>query len=186
LQQVKGAVIRSRLGFVEEHFGKDAVGRVLEALSHADREALGTVLSTKWYPFDLGRRLDDAIVGVLGGGDDGLFERLGAASADRNLTTVHQAFLTPGDPHAFLGKARAIYALYYETGRREYQRTGPDSGVLTTYDAETFSAADCLTVVGWYRRAMELCGVAGVRITEEECRARGGAVCRYRVEWGRS
>lgn len=183
MQQVKGTVIKSRLGFVEEHFGADALPRVLASLAPEDQDVLRSVLSTKWYPFDLGRRLDDAIVRTLGGGDNVLFERLGAASADRNLTTVHQTFLTPGDPHAFLSKARAIYALYYETGRREYERTGPTSGVLTTYDAETFSAPDCLTVVGWHRRALEMCGARDVSITEEACRARGGAVCRYRVEW---
>jgi hypothetical protein len=38
-------------------------------------------------------------------------------------------------------------------------------------------------VVGWYRKALELCGVKGVKIVEEECRAKGGAVCRYRVTW---
>jgi len=106
------------------------------------------------------------------------------ASADRNLTTLHRAFLVAGDPHAFLAKAPQIYALYYETGRRAYARTGERAGLLTTTGAETFSAPDCLTVVGWYRRALELCGATGVRVVEEECRARGGAVCRYRVSWG--
>jgi hypothetical protein len=38
-------------------------------------------------------------------------------------------------------------------------------------------------VVGWYRKALGMCGISGVRIVEEECRARGGAVCRYRVRW---
>ncbi len=55
--------------------------------------------------------------------------------------------------------------------------------MLTTYDAETFSAPDCLTVIGWYRHALEMCGVQGVRIVEEECRAKGGPHCRYRITW---
>jgi hypothetical protein len=38
-------------------------------------------------------------------------------------------------------------------------------------------------VVGWYRKALEMCGVAGVKIVEEECRAKGAKVCRYRVKW---
>jgi hypothetical protein len=55
--------------------------------------------------------------------------------------------------------------------------------VLTTYDAETFSAHDCQTVIGWYERALEMCGARDVRIVEEECRATGGATCRYSVSW---
>lgn len=183
MQQVKGSVLKARLAFAEELGGAAGLGRVLGTLAPGEREALGTVLTMKWYPFELGKHLDEAIVQELGGGRREFFEKLGAASADKNLATLHRAFLVAGDPHAFLAKAPQIYALYYETGRREYVRTGEREGVLTTTGAETFSAPDCLTVVGWYRRALELCGATGVRVAEEECRARGGAVCRYRVSW---
>ncbi len=43
--------------------------------------------------------------------------------------------------------------------------------------------ADCRTVIGWYRKALEMCGAKGVRIVEVACRARGDEVCRYRVSW---
>lgn len=183
MQQVKGAVLKSRLGFIEEHFGAEGLSRVLASLTGEDQKALGMLLTVKWYPFELGKRLDNAIVQVLGGGRPEFFERLGEASADKNLTTLHHGFMTEGKPQTFLAKAPAIYALYYETGRREYRQTGETEGVLTTYDAETFSTADCLTVVGWYRRALQMCGAKNVEVVEEECRARGGAVCRYRVSW---
>lgn len=183
MQQVKGSVLKSRLAFVAQHGGTDAVERVLATLSPADRLALRNLVAIQWCPFDLGRRLDDAIVAVLGGGRAQFFERLGAASADANLGGVHKAFLTPGDPHAFLAKAPQIYKLYYDTGQRDYKALGPTAAELTTRDAETFSAPDCLTVIGWHRRALEMCGATNVRIVEEECRARGGAVCRYRVSW---
>jgi uncharacterized protein (TIGR02265 family) len=183
MQQVKGSVLRSRLTFVEEHFGADGLRRVLESLSPEDRQTLERMLPSTWLPFDVGKRLDSAIVNVLGGGKHEFFERLGVASAERNLTTVHSSFLTPGDPQAFLAKAPHIYRLYYKTGRREYEPTGEREGVLTTHDAETFSSADCLTVIGWYKRALQYCGATNVKMVEEECRATGGAVCRYRVSW---
>ena len=146
MQQVKGSVLKSRLAFVEQHAGKDGVERVLATLAAEDRAALRNLVAIQWCPFDLGKRLDDAIVQVLGHGKPQFFERLGAASAETNLTSVHKAFLTAGDPAAFLAKAPQIYRLYYDTGRREYARTGPKEAVLTTRDAETFSAPDCLTV----------------------------------------
>lgn len=183
MQQVKGSVLKSRLAFVEQHAGKDGVERVIATLSVEDRAALRNLVAIQWCPFDLGKRLDDAIVQVLGHGKPQFFERLGAASAETNLATVHKAFLTPGHPAAFLAKAPQIYRLYYDTGRREFVSTGAKEAVLTTHDAETFSAPDCLTVVGWYRKALEMCGATNIRIVEEECRARGGAVCRYRISW---
>ena len=183
MQRVKGTVIKSRLAFVTEHGGMDALERVLARFSAEDRKTLERVITVGWYPFALGKQLDDAIVAVVGGGDPGVFRRLGRASADTNLSTVHRTFISAGDPHAFLGRAQQIYALYYDTGRREYERTGDRSGVLTTRDAETFSAPDCQTVMGWYERALEMCGAKHPSLEEEECRARGGTVCRYRVTW---
>jgi uncharacterized protein (TIGR02265 family) len=183
VQQIKGSVLKSRVGFVDEHFGKEGRDRVMQALSDEDRKALSTILTVKWYPLELGTRLDDAIVRTLGDGKPEFFEKLGAASADKNLGTVHKAFLTSGDPHGFLSRTPSIYAMYYEKGRREYQKTGEKSGVLTTFDAEVFSVPDCLTIVGWHKRALELCGASEVRVAEEECRALGAKVCRYRVSW---
>jgi uncharacterized protein (TIGR02265 family) len=183
VQQVKGAVLKSRIAFVEEHFGKDAVQQVLLSLPADDQRPFRLIFTSNWYPFELGKRLDDAIVRVVGQGRPDFFERLGAASAEKNLASLHSGYLTPGDPQAFLAKAPQIYSLYYESGRREYAPTGPTAGTLTTHDAETFSAPDCLTVVGWYRKALELCGAKHVSVVEEECRAKGGAVCRYSVRW---
>lgn len=183
MQKVKGSVLKARLSFVEEQFGAETLQRVLDSLRVEDRKALRTLLPIQWVPFEIGKRLDDAIVEVVGRGNTDFFERLGEASAEKNLAGAHQYFLTPGHPHAFLAKAPQIYRMYYQTGRREYDRTGEKEGVLTTHDAETFSAADCLTVIGWHRRALEMCGASDVEIVEEECRARGGDVCRYRVTW---
>jgi hypothetical protein len=183
VQQIKGAVLKSRLAFVQDHFGKEGLERVLAALPEGDRRTLKMLFTSNWYPFALGKSLDDGIVRVLGGGRPEFFERLGAASAEKNLSTIHGGFLTKGDAHGFLAKSPSFYSLYYETGRREYTPVGPKEGVFTTHGADTYSAPDCLTVVGWYRKALEMCGVKGVKIKEEECRALGGAVCRYRVKW---
>jgi len=181
--QVKGSILRARLAFAAEIAGADGVERVLARLPEEDRSHLKRVLATGWYAFELGRRLDEAIVQELGGGRESFFEKLGEASADKNLTTVHKGFLASGDPHAFLARAPMIYSFYYDQGHREYERVGETEALLTTYDAETFSVADCATVVGWYRRALEMCGAQAPVVVEEECRARGGAVCRYRVRW---
>jgi uncharacterized protein (TIGR02265 family) len=183
--QVKGSVLRSRLALVEELRPGDGVQRVLARLEAADREALSSLLASSWYPFDLGSRLDAAVVAELGGGRAEFFEKLGEASAEKNLgpAGVHRRFLVPGDAHGFLEKTPLIYSYYYDQGRRDYERTGEREAVLTTREAETFSTPDCLTVVGWYRKALEMCGAGSPRVVEEECRARGAAVCRYRLSW---
>lgn len=183
VQQVRGTVLKSRLAFIEEAAGKEGVQRVLQTLSPEDQKTFSMILPVQWYPFSVGERLDAAIVTVLGKGDPRYFERLGEASAERNLAGAHKNFVTRGDAHGFLAKAPQIYRMYYEKGHREYERVGEREGLLTTHEAETFSVPDCSTVVGWHRKALEMCGLTGVSIVEESCRAKGGAFCRYRVKW---
>ena len=182
-QKIKGSILKSRLEFVRQEFGDDGLVKIMDILPEEDSKILGRLVAVAWVDFEVGKRLDDTIVKVFGGGSTRFFERLGEASAEVNLTTLHSAFLAPGDPEAFLAKAPQIYRLYYNVGWREYESTGEREGVLTTHDAETYSKPDCLTVVGWYRKALELCGARNVRIIEEECRATGGDVCKYRVTW---
>ena len=182
--KIKGLVLQARREFVKEHFDEAAWDTVCKALPLQDQELLqDMIFAGKWYPFEIGERLDKAIVNVLGKGKASIFEDIGAQSAQRSLLKEHKSFLTPGDPQSFMKKANIIYKFYYDTGYREYKETGENSGVMITYKAETFSAPDCLTVIGWYKQALKLCGVKHVDVVEEECRARGGSCCRYRFRW---
>jgi uncharacterized protein (TIGR02265 family) len=183
--RIKGSVLRSRLALVDDIAPDGGRARVLARVTVAERGTLTSLLASSWYPFELGKKLDEAIVAELGGGRTRFFEKLGEASAEKNLGAagVHRTFLVAGDPQAFLAKAPMIYSHYYDKGRREYQKTGEHEGLLTTHDAEAYSAPDCLTVVGWYRRGLEMCGATRPRVVEEECRAKGGEVCRYRISW---
>jgi hypothetical protein len=182
--RIKGTVLLARRAFAHKHFGKDAWEKVLAVLPAEDQATLRKmILNVGWFPFKLGERLDEAIVGVLAGGDERVFERIGRISAEENLTGAQQQFLVPGDIHAFLRQTPEIYRFYYDNGHRTYEKTGPTSAVLTTFDADTFSHADCLTIIGWHKRALEMCGAQDIKMTEEACRSRGQVHCRYRVEW---
>ena len=182
--RVKGNIIKAREAFVIERYGEQAWKDVLASLPPEDQKVFGgMILNIGWFDLAAAMRLDEAIVRVLGRGDARLFEEMGRASARENLGGVHQNLLSPGDPQTFMKKAQVIYSFYYDVGFRTYETTGPNSGIMTTHDAQTFSAPDCATVVGWYKKALAMCGAKDVRISEVKCRARGDSVCQYEVEW---
>jgi hypothetical protein len=182
--KVKGNIVKARESFVKDNFGHEAWTKVVDALPDEDAQVLrGIVTNAAWFDFEMAKRLDDTIVATLGHGRREVFEDIGRASAIANLTTVHKRLLEPGDPQAFMEKADLIYGFYYDKGYRDYEATGANSGVLTTHEAQTYSQMDCLTVIGWYRQALEMCGASSVEIVEESCRALGGEVCRYVVSW---
>jgi uncharacterized protein (TIGR02265 family) len=181
--RVKGGAVQSRLEFVRDHKGEDGVERVLARLSTEDRNACNQILTGAWIPFDLNERLDSAIADEMEMGE-AVFLLMGEKSAAHNLSKSHKAFITDKDPHGLLKRAPLIYQAYYDTGTRSYEMLGEKKARLVTRDSRTFTRHDCLTVVGWHRKAIEMCGGNHVRVTESKCRTSGAEVCEYVCEWG--
>ncbi len=179
---MKGGAIQSHLEFVRERGGEAAVQRVLGRLSEDDRKTCSHLFTGAWYPFELNARIDEAIAAEFDIGDD-IFILMGQKSAVQNLQGAHRVFASDKDPHGLLRRTAQIYQAYYDTGRREYEKKGDKKAVLRTYDSTTFSKHDCLTVVGWHQKALEMCGGRNVRVTETKCRANGADVCEYVCEW---
>lgn len=180
--KVKGGALQSRLTFVREHRGEDGVRKVLARLSDDDRAICEHILTGGWYSFGINERLDQAVAAEMGMGEN-VFVLMGETSAAQNLTGPHKAILSAGDPHGMLRRTPQIYQMYYDVGRRSYDRVDEHKAILRTYDAPTFSRHDCLTVVGWHRKAIEMCGGKHVRVVETRCRAKGADYCEYVCEW---
>jgi len=181
---VKGSVISSRLAFVRDERDAAAVERVLARVPDAHRAILkGILLPFAWYPFEANESLDFAIAAEFGSGDE-IFLRLGARSADDNLGSASQKlYIRDRNPQALLKNTSAIYGVYYDTGRRDYVKLSETSAVLRTFDSLSFSTADCLTVVGWYERALLMCGGRDVRVVQTKCRVNGDEICEYECVW---
>jgi uncharacterized protein (TIGR02265 family) len=183
--RIKGHILLSRLQYVRDAAGEAKLVEVLARLTAEDRAVLsGMILPVTWYPLDLNLALDGAIASVLSPHDKSrVFREMGRASAEQNLKGVHRPYLREGDPHFLLSSSPRIYAAYYAVGSRTYEKVGERAAVLRTFDAETVSATDCLTVIGWHQRAIELSGGREVTVEETQCRARGAPHCEYRCEW---
>jgi hypothetical protein len=174
--KVKGGALLSRLAFVREHRGEEGVQKVLARLPAEDRSVCAHILTGGWYPFALNEKLDQAVAAEMGMGEN-VFVLMGEKSAIQNLGGPHKAMLSIGDPHGLLRRTPQIYQMYYDVGRRTYDPAGEKKAILRTYDAPMVSRQDCLTVVGWHRKAIEMCGGTEVRVFETKCRAKGAEHC---------
>ena len=182
--RIKGTILLSRKTFVSERFGAEGLERVLTTMSGADQSLLrGMILPLSWYDAEACLRFDAAIIRVIGGNAQKAFRELGRKSADDNLARFQAGFIRGKTPLTFLAQTPAIYRLYYELGSREFTRTSETSGLLTTHGAESVTAGDCLTVMGWHERALEMVGAKNPRATHSTCRANGASTCVYELSW---
>jgi len=181
---IKGTVLDARKQFVRERFGDEALDRILASMPAEDQRILrGVVVPVGWYPSTAFLHFDEAIIATIGGESEKAFRELGRQSADHNLGKYQTAYVRGKTPQSFLAQAGRVYKTYYGVGSREYVPTGEKSGELVTRGAEDVTAGDCLTVMGWHERALEMVGAKEPRVEHPECRALGGEVCRYTVTW---
>ena len=185
MPNIGGNILLARRAFVVGKGGEPLWDRVLSHLPPDDAKSLRrTLLVTGTYPFELNLKLDAAIAAEVFPGDpDRAFLEMGRSSADVNLKGPQKAFVKDGDPHHLLGFTETIYAFYYAEGRRTYERTSDHAARLTTFDAPESTKGDCLTVVGWHERAIELSGGKNVKVVESRCRKRGEPVCELTCSW---
>jgi uncharacterized protein (TIGR02265 family) len=183
--RIKGSVLITRLNLLRKHGGAERLQQVLQRLPAADRKVLeGVILPISWYSMELNLRLDAAMADVLSPSDRvRAFIDMGRASAEENLNGPHHVFIRKGDPHFLLSHAPEIYRLYYAVGTRSYEKIGARTGVLRTVGADNATAEDCLTIIGWYQRAIEMSGGRDVRVEHTKCRARGSGHCEYHCSW---
>jgi len=182
---VKGTVLLSRVALVQARAGQAGLQRVLARLPAVDRELLtGIVLAVGWYPFEVNERLDAAIARELGG--EVIYRELGGQSARDSLGATLKNFARSRDAHGLLKHVAQLHRLYKDTGYMTYEWVDKTSAVLRTFECRSFSAADCLTNLGWHEKAIELCGGRNPRAVETMCRVQGSRVCEYRCDWGSS
>lgn len=183
---VKGTLLIARMKYLRAR-GPDDADRVLRRMSQADQQTLrGILLPSSWYPADLLLRLEMTIVALLARGERReLFVDMGRFTADTNLgpSGTQRPYLRESDPHFVLKNVPRMYATQHSDGTRTYTQDGARAAIIRTVSGEVPDPEDCLTAIGWLRRAVELSGGRVVTVDEVRCRARGADCCEYVCRW---
>jgi uncharacterized protein (TIGR02265 family) len=183
---VKGTLLVARMKYLRAKGPEDAE-RVLRRMSSGDQQVLrGMILPSSWYPADLVVRLELTAAALLSRGDRRqLFLDMGRFTADTNLgpNGVQRPYVKEGDPHYLLRNVPQMYSAQHGGGTRTSEATGLKSAVVRTLAGGEPSAEDCLTALGWLKRAIEISGGRVVSVEETRCRALGADACEYVCSW---
>lgn len=181
--RVRGVILASRRKYVIQRFGEAAWEQVLQSLSPKGREALsGSIRSGGWYPLPLNAELDRAIAARLGGGPRSAYLAMGAFSAEQVLPSAYPFAIAAGDPVAMLRAIRQAGGRHFDPITIVHEEEGPGRYVVT-FSGFVSNEANCQSNIGFFTRAVELCGGLDVRVTERSCTITGARADVYEIRW---
>ncbi len=185
--KVQGSLIKSRMLYLQMKHGIPVLKRVLASLPEEDRAVLTkTVYVGEWYGLPLLTRLDAAIFSELGADHPRLAEELGAFSAEVNLGGMHES-LMQREVENFLERTAVVSPTFQSFGSAHYE-AGKSQGdfreasISLRYDTAP-PVKYCQSGMGYFKRAVELCGGRNVLVAITACRREGAGECRFRIRW---
>ena len=161
--------------------GGDAEKQLLAGLTPADVKLYNTALSTSWIPMDLAARLYPVGAAILFPGDPRCLQRLGAAVAKDNFTTVYKVLLRLATIPFPISQTAKVWRTYHQQGvlRVEHGDGTKEASLhLAEYPDLLPPVADCMTgyIVG-------LSELSGARNTSADVESLGGGKFRWTVRW---
>lgn len=181
--EIKGMTLKSRIEYITLHFGAASVKKVFAKLKEKRGDDLSNkILATKWYPLQLQSDLDDIIRYDLANGDELIYQKLGAHSADMHYKEKYSGFLKDKDPFNVLKKSTFAFDLYFRPGKALCTKTGPKE-IKIEVSLFKSTSKNCQTNIGFYKRAVELSGGKDVKVVERTCTGKGDGMCTFIISW---
>lgn len=180
---IQGSLIKSRLLYIHVNYGAASVKKVLETLPLEIKEALSqTIYIGNWYPIATLMILDRAICQTLSQGSDKVYEDLGAFSAGVNLSGAYEP-LTRKNIQEFLQLTAVLHKSYQDFGDAQYIRLAENAALVQFLYPITPPDKFCRSGLGYFRRAVELCGGKNAIVRKTSCQRERDTFCEFRIEW---
>ncbi len=180
---MRGIILANRRTFVVTTYGEEGWQEVLAALPPQARTKLsGSIRGGEWYGVPLNEQLDRAICTTLGGNDPSTYLRMGAASAERLLPEAYPFAVGSRQPLVMLRALRQGGARHWDPIVVEHQEVTP-THYRVRFSGFISNEPNCVSNIGFFTHAVELCGGRDVVVTESSCTRSGGAEDCYEICW---
>jgi predicted hydrocarbon binding protein len=186
MAEIKGALLKAWISFLNERYGAQAVQRATAGLNPSDRALLATqFLDSSWYPYDTLHSLRRLTRPLVTSGDGDLAPAIGRHMAQQVFTGVYKSLLV-GDPIKQVQKFAWISEFFFrETRKLETEITGAQSCVVRyRYEGGANpTRAICASLLGFWSRTLELAGARNLKGAHTKCVAEGASCCEFVLEW---
>lgn len=182
---IKASPLRSLLALMTAELGEAGKTRILDRASREYPAEVTriqqTVIASDRFPVVFLNRLIELVADELHQPLATVAHRVGRRSAEDASTGVMRLAMTLISMPSLLRKLGPIWTQMYTHGSMEHT-LGDRSAAVVLKNFPVASKTNCARVTGtfeWFGSKAE----KNFRITHDECRANGGAECRWQMHW---
>jgi hypothetical protein len=179
---VKAQGLLNAAKYVEERFGRDALGEVLRKCSPSVRETYTSSIAINWHPMVELCEFVEVADKHFGGPRGKLSQQIGAAGARANMkgTLLRIAFYF-GRPEYMIKRAASLWRQFNDAGTMELLEMTDTIARIEVRGVPEPNVTFCHILTGWCREVSLALGVRNVDVTHPECLAARGQRCIYEV-----
>jgi hypothetical protein len=179
----RGSTVHATLGFIRETYGAEALDAIMETLEADTRTRVERAAMTDELPYEVLVTVWRAADETLRARDPSWMEHAGAFAIESLGQQLYGGLLRKASPAEFVTQSVSLFQLYYAPGDMVPVEVDSGRAVLRLVGFPAIGPLFCERQTGGLRRAAELAGGQGVRVTHVRCEHEGDAYCEWEVRW---
>ena len=182
---VKAQGLLNAAKWLEDEYGRDALGAIVRACSPPVRERYTSAIAINWHPVaELVEFMGEADR-QLGRGTGKLAEQIGAAGARANMRgTMLRLVFYVSKPEFLMKRVASFWRQFNDEGTMELVAIDRHSMQLEVIGVREPHALFCASITGWCREVVRASGAASPVSKHTSCIARGQGRCLWDVRYG--
>ena len=182
--QVKAQGLLNAAKYIEDEYGRDALGEVVRACSEPVRERYIAAIAINWHPMEEFVEFVEKADKMLGRGNLKLAEEVGAAGARANMKgTVIRIAVYIAKPEFFFRRVAGLWRQFNDEGEMLVHNLDEHAGTMEVRGVSTPHPVFCAVLSGWMREVATGIGIQNPHVRHRQCRTRGDAQCIWEARW---
>jgi hypothetical protein len=164
MAEIKGTVLIDTLQAIKARAGEPEVAKILAQLDGEGKAVFGGLISpSSWYPLDIFVDFLEADIRETASGNREVLIARSEKVIEGQLHGIYKVFVKLGSPEFVIKRISAVHSTYFR-GVQIIPEIEDNRAVIKYVGFKSGHAIMGYVILGFYRKALEICGAKDVRV----------------------
>ncbi len=183
MAQIKGTVLLDTIAAIKARAGANELAKIVSGLNEEARSLFeGPIYSSTWYPLDAFVNFLEVDIRETANGVREVLSERSEKVIEKQLSGIYKIFVKVGTPEFVIKRIAAVHATYFE-GVRIIPEMSDHKAVIQYVGFQKQHEIMEYGIIGFYRKALELCGAKNVALHFSVPIAKGDTYSELKISW---